>query len=642
MKVFSGWLLLLIIPVFFAKGQLVRESSNPSAIQWTTRSIACNTLCISGDCEKGSVCTPSDLHRETYKVLNMQQAIVLKDKKFWLRASYRSYFLGTVKETRTLRLPEDEDDRLFFYILGKPVQLQPGKAGDAASLQRINSVPVSIKDLMGSGDLLLGKIPEDFPDTFEVGIESARWCSKLICDVWGPWHNLWKLEQRMAQLKYPLMPVMIDTLSVKQKDSFAEVKRITLRIAPENMNRVFLRNQLDSLNEPSFLISNAYFKVYPSMKEDPVKGKIKQQQSAATLAGILQSFPEGKQLKGKIEAGDGWTRFKQALRMSNLYYLADSGELYVRKRIASDPVLQRRLAPVIAECAMIVVELTLNFPTNMFNEEMYWQARMRMAVERKDYIAALRYQVPLIRRCKAGLVPVEVLVPPGIEPDPWSMSLFINKAAMRTDRVTQQAELERLKDIDGYNPLIKYNLLACQLNQIRSYQEDTLRDAMLFLLDAFHSINSTSIPEATYSILKSRFYYYINGNRRDRKLITYQDVASISRPIPADEAIKFADDFIHLYRYDIAYAILQDHYQDIPSSQPELIRQYAYRMLYYGNFMSNRISNDASSEIIRRLHSTDQHLIGELLNQHLISWYFLSIPAVRKMYQEALDRKSVV
>lgn len=627
----------------FAQNQNLKEYRSAAAMQWLARSAACNALCLSGDCEKGNVCGNFDTYREAYKMAGIDQAVYISEKQFYLKESYKKYFLGNTKETRLLKLLDDNKDRFMIYLVGKPNGLTRGKESDVAPVQRVNSSDISLADLEAKGDLPLGKIPDEFPDSFEVGVELARYCAKLVCEVWSPYHRLHLLEHKMASLKFPVMPVLIDTNSVKSPEAFSYRKRITLKIPFAADRKKFtafeVRDIFDSLYEPSFTIEGIIINAFPSMLGDPVLNKMRLNQLAQQFLQITASFPEGASQRTRVTTGDSWLHFKEALLKTNLYYLADSGEQYVRKRIATDQFLRKRLQPLLNQLNMASIEMQVVFDETKMTEAEYWKNRMRLALDRDDYAKALSYQKPLIRLMGTKKIPVEDLMPSGFYVNPYNMSLFNNQNAYTENLKDQKEQFEHMQNVDPNNPLIKYNYLANRLNAIRDYQEDTLRDAMLNLLTDFNTINSTSIPASLYEILNTRFYYYNNATRKDRKLISMADVNGTSRHVPPGEAIKFADDLLRFNRYDLAYQILATHLDQIGADEKELSIQYAFRMLYYGHFSSLEISPNDYYKIIERLHRADKKLLALLFGEHELSYLFFADNRIRKMYEESVIQR---
>ena len=617
---------------------LLKEISNPNAMQWLARSAACNALCISGDCEKSNVCGNFDAFKEAFKNFNINDAIYIKDRKFFLKDTYKKYVLGNTKETRNLKLLDDENDRMLVYLVGKPLMLLKGNEADESPIIRVNSIPISIKDLEKPGDLQLGKVNDEFPDSFEVGIESARYCSKMICDVWSPHFQMSQFKQTISQLMYPIMPMLIDTVSVPTPEPYLVRKTITLKVPFPADKKAFTLNEikllLNDLYEAPFKTESMRILTYPSIKGDPIKNKLQQQALANSFIQQFSMTAEGKQVKGLVEYGNIWEHFKKGVHTTNLYYLADSGETYVRKRIETDVNLKNRLTPLLNELCIATIELNVLFDAVQFPEPVYWKYRMKKALNNNNEVVALSYQKHLIRLCESNAIGSNDVIPQGITATPYNLTLFNNQAALMKDDQLQKKQLEELRLVDPNNPLVKYNYFANGLNQVRSYSEDTLRDSMLFYQTEFNTINGSSIPTTLYQILNSRFYYYQVVNRKDRKLLSYRDMAPISKIIPASEALKFSDDFIRIGRYDLACEVLRNHFEDVPESNSDMTIQYCQRLLYYGKYAAFPFSADDYYRFLKRYHDADKSAFKRLFDAHQVSYLLLSEERVRKLYRD--------
>lgn len=630
-----------------AQNLLLKEYKNNASIKWVAGSIACNTLCVSGDCDKGSLCENFSPFLASFKHLPSDSAITIRNNKIYLKDSFKKNLLGTTRETKNLRLLFNDKDRIFFYLICKPLLLSTDPVAKTTPILKLQSVPVKIGDLESNGDLFLCKVPKDFweSNSIELGIEYGKYCGKMICDVWHPYHRFYQFESKSKALKYPRIPLLLDTISAKTPESFQPKKKIILQVPFPSSKKSFgvaeVRTLINNLYEPDAELTSIIITTAPTLLEDPVKSK---QQQTALANSFLQSIAansSGNKFNSVIMHGNAWASFKEAVYTTNLYYLADSGETYVRKRLSKDPELVQKLMPVFQKLSQAKIELFIPFDPIKYPEPVYWRERMRKALANNNNMAALSFQKKLIQLCGTGEIDYTGLIPEGTSPNPYNMVLFNNQCAMMKEYALQKTTFEKLREIDPNNPVIKFNFLAIRLNEIRNAPIAIIRDSMEMLLSEFVTINNTSIPLQLYHIFESRFFYYQNLYKKDRKLISYKDIQKISKNIYADEAAKLADDFVFMGRYDIAYQILIEHELSIPAGDKELQLQYLYRLLYYGKYSNIIDKKETYTDYLTRIKTLDNILFMDLFNSHYFSWLLLADEEIRRIYLEALGEMDI-
>ncbi len=128
-RFFTALVLIFCFHFIYAQQeQLIKKSDRTGFFHWTIRSISCNTSCITGDCDKGEICTDPDPFQIAYAKNTIENGFYIKDRAFYLKAGYKKYFLGNNGDARNLQLLQDNNDRVIIYLVGRPELLDPSRS----------------------------------------------------------------------------------------------------------------------------------------------------------------------------------------------------------------------------------------------------------------------------------------------------------------------------------------------------------------------------------------------------------------------------------------------------------------------------------------------------------------------------------
>ncbi len=620
---------------------------NSHAAHWWFRKLGCKVKCLLGSCDDGNVCPSVDEYKAWYKSMDMDKAFYIKESKLYLKESYKKYFIGDENNRTSPKLIADGNDRLLIYIIelsqfpcGTSYNISAG--GNAQADLSIALRPVNLARLKAKGDLMIDKLPKGFSENFEIGIKVAKYCDeKLKCEVWGFYDKLYRLEPYFTPAKYNDLPLLLDTQTAKTPEPYVEQKSLSFKIPFERNKFDFKQDDIspfiDSLNEPRFTISNIQIVAYSSVEGDSVKNQQLQEKRAASIVKVLEQQQNGTKINYTVKQGNAWDIFKKQIVLTNWYYLADSSQQYVRKRLDSDTMLLRKIEPLLKEERFATIEMKVVFDLKKLPPDEYWTYRFNKAIERKDLKRALSNQTALIKLLQEGKMEYKKFMALNIPQEPRYVNMLNNQYAMINNDTDKTLKFEELRRIDPNYPIAKYNYLALKINAAERKSQEQRREELFTQASLFGSINATAIPAGLRNTLISRFYPVLNENKKQKKPDTYNTVKEVSKNSPALEALAIADFYAQQKRFDIAAQVLFDHYNDV--QEQSLVREYSLRILYFSKASGMAEFDKQMLRIFKRLQKTDPELFCKIFNEKQVSSKFFENLHIKKLFCEQCGSK---
>lgn len=613
---------------------------NTYGAHWWFRRTGCKIKCVFGNCDDGTVCPNVDDFKAWYSSFDMEKAFYIKESKLYLNEAYKKYFIGDENNRTSPVLIADNNDRLLVYVIELSqfpcnTSYNISAGGSSQADLSIGLKPITLAQLKAKGDLAIDKLPEGFSENFEIGIKVAKYCDeKVKCDVWSFYDKMHKLKPYFNPAHYEELPLLLDTQSSKTNEAYVEQKNLTFKIPFEKNKFEFKQDDIapfiDSLNEPRFIIQNIQIVAYSSVEGDSLKNQQLQEKRAASIIKVLEQQQSGTKIKYTVKQGNSWDMFKKQIVLTNWYYLADSSQAYVRKRLDSDTSLLRKLEPLLKEERYATIEMKVMFDLKKLPPDEYWTYRFNKALERKDIKRALYNQTALIRVYAEGKMDYQKFMALRIPKEPKYVNMLNNQYVYIRDKNEQIQQFEELRKVDPNNPIVKYNYLALKINAADKLSEEQRREEMFTQASLFNSINATAIPASIRNTLVSRFYPILNENKKQKKPDTYKSIQEISKNSPVVEALAIADFYADQKRFDIATQVLLDHYDQLEDK--DMISQYSLRILYFAKATGTNNFDKQFIVIFKKLQKNDPELFCKIFNEKQVSYKFFENLHIKKLY----------
>lgn len=615
-------------------------SSKPQSHQsyWLMRKVGCNVGCITSDCDKGNVCPTYEEQRKAFIKIGIEKAFYQKDGALWLREGYKKYFIGNRTDAKQFYLLEDANDRLIVSIHPQPTILGNQKNDTAAFTKSITCKAISRKDLEKPGDFQIHKLPANFPEHYEIQLQLAPYCNNMICNLWSFYDVHASLSKYVKATPFPMLPVLIDTLSAPTPDGFAYEKEIEIPIGYygiQSFSQDFVNQVIANINEPGFQIVQATLHIHSQVTADSLPGSIQARALGNSFLSKLRSHKVAANAQIQVDVQDGWELFKDKVVLSNWYRLADSTREAVSLELMEDQFMLEQMNDFFDKFYTATLKLRIKFDPNRITEHQYWIARLERAVNEKKYTDALMFQKALIVMLDEGKIKPEQLVSDNIKATPHTLTLLNNQSAFLTSLDERVGQFKKMYEVDPNNPLIKYNLLACELNAVRMLPQDDVFDEMAKHIYLYSRINASSIPDICFETLRARYYPLLTDNMKEKKLETYEKVKYLYEKIPPAEAMVLSDDYAKINRFDIATQILFDRYKEVPLSDSSLNIQFIVRLLFYGKQSGFDFTDTYYELLIDKLSRINSPFLAQLFEQHELSYTLLNNKSMRRRYVKA-------
>jgi hypothetical protein len=615
-------------------------SSKPQShhTYWFTRKVGCKVGCITGDCDNGNFCPTYEEQRKTFIKIGIENAFYIKDGALWLRDSYKKYFIGNRTDAKQFYLLEDANDRLIVSIHPQPAMLGSQKNDTTAATKTIICKAISRKGLEKPGDYEIEKLPAKFPTHFETKLQLAPYCNNMICNLWSFYdvHN--SLDKYVNATSFPMLPLLLDTLSAPSPDLFAYEKEIEIPVGYyriQAFGQEVVNKLIADINEPEFQIIQATFYIHGNITQDSMRGIQQARMLGNGFLSKLRSHSAATTAQMQVEAMDGWELFKDKVVLSNWYRLADSTREAVALELIEDDFMLDQMSGFFDKFYTATLKLRIKFDPSRMSEHQYWIARMERAVSERKYTDALMFQKALIVMLDAGKIKPEQLVSDKIQSTPHTLTLLNNQSAFLTDLQERVSQFKKMYEVDPNNPLIKYNLLACELNAVRMLPQDDVFNEMAKHIYLYSRINASSIPDICYEILRARYYPLLTDNMKEKKLETHDKVKYLYAKIPPAEVMVLADDYAKINRFDIATQVLFDRYKEVQLSDSLLNIQFIVRLLFYGKQSGFDFTDAYYELLIDKLYRINPSFLANLFEQHELSYTLLNNKSIRRRYVKA-------
>lgn len=614
---------------------------------WWLRRMGCKLSCLFGKCDDGNVCPNTEEYKTWYSTFDMDKAFYIKESKLYLKADYKKYFIGDENNRTAPKLITDGNDRLLVYIIelsqfpcGTSYNISAG--GSSQADLSIGLKPITLAQLKSKGDVQIDKLPTGFSENFEIGIKVVKYCDeKVKCSVWSFYDKLNRLQPYFTAPKYEDLPLLLDTQTAKTPEPYVEQKNLSFKIPFERNKFEFKQEDIspfiDSLNEPRFTISNIQIVAFSSVEGDSIKNQQLQEKRAASIVKVLEQQQSGSKIKYTVKQGNAWEIFKKQIVLTNWYYLADSSQQYVRKRLDADTTLLRKLEPLLKEERFATIEMKVVFDLKKLPPDEYWTYRFNKALERKDIKRALSNQTALIKLVQEGKMDYNKFMAIQIPQEPKYINMLNNQYVIVKNENEKIGKFEELRKIDPNYPLAKYNFLALKINAAEKMTQEQRREELFTQASLFASINATAIPSNIRSTLVSRFYPVLNENKKQKKPDTYNTVKEVSKNSPVLEALAIADFYANQKRFDIAAQVLFDHYNEV--QEQSLVKEYSLRLLYFSKASGNAEFDKQMLSIFKRLQKTEPELFCKIFNEKQVSSKFFENLHIKKLYCEQCGSK---
>jgi hypothetical protein len=605
---------------------------------WLARKVACNTTCITGKCDKGNVCPTYEEQRKVFIKIGIEKAFYLKDGSLWLREGYKKYFIGNRVDAKQFYLLEDANDRLIVSVHPQPAMLGSNKNDTNTYTKSFICKAISRNDLEKQGDYQIDKLPANFTDRFEIKLQLAPYCSNMICNLWGFYDVHIGLSKYVKATGFPLMPVLIDTLSAPTPDEFAYEKEINISVGyyrTQTYTQEFINKLVADINEPNYQIVQATFQIHSYVTTDSLRGIQQARLLGNSFISKLRLHPYAAGAHMQVDAIDGWELFKDQVVLTNWYRLADSTREAVALELNDDDFMLEQMNGFLDKFYTATLKLRIKFDPNRMSEHQYWIARLERAVKEKKYTDALMFQKALIVMLAENKIRPEQLVSENIKATPHTLTLLNNQSAYLSSLDERVVQFKKMYEIDPNNPLIKYNLLASELNAVCHLPQDDVFDEMAKHIYLYTRINAASIPAICFEILRARYYPLLTDNMKEKKLETYEKVKYLYANIPPAEVMVLADDYASINKFDIATQVLFDRYKEVPLKDSALNLQFIVRLLFYGKQSGFDFTDAYYELLVDKLYRINPTFLAQLFEQHELSYTLLNNKSIRRRYLKA-------
>lgn len=617
------------------------------AFHWWKRRVGCRINCIFGKCDEGTVCNAYDDLKELFSKVDIDKGFYIKDRKLYLKEDYKKYFMSD--ERNTTKLIADKNDRLLVYIIEKSqfpcnTNYNISVGANTQNGLEIGLKPVTIGQLTAKGDVAIDKLPEGFSGDFEIAFSVIKYCDeKVKCEVYNFYDKLTRLKPYFTPVAFETLPLLLDTQTAKVNESFLEVKTLSWNIPFErnkfDYKQTDIEPIIDSLNEPKFIIQEIKITAYSSVEGDSAQNAQLQEKRAASIVKVLEQKQPGVKIKYTVKQGDAWSLFKRQIVLTNYYYMADSSQAAVRKKLREDTTMLRKVEPLLQAERFAAVEMRVAFDLKKLSAEEYWAYRIQKAIDKKDYKKALAHQTALIKLVKEGKVSVDKFLAIPIANDKKLISLLNNRAVFIADVKEQLQTFEDISKIEANNPILKYNILAMRLNAISGLDNNARREELQILSSQFSSLTANAIPTKLYNTLRTRFHPIISSERKSKKGETYKNIKELSENSPLLEAVFLADFYADQKRFDLAAQILLDHYLELSDEQRSLCKEYCLRMIYFSKAGHVESAEKQYYQVFKKLQKTNPEVFCEVFNASKVSFKFFENLHIKKLYCETCGSK---
>ncbi len=228
---------------------------------------------------------------------------------------------------------------------------------------------------------------------------------------------------------------------------------------------------LDTLDVPEFTIDSIFIEAHSSIEGDSAINAELQIKRGQTIAQAILEKYKALSKKVRVVYDDSWELFREQIKKDPDYgWLADTTKAYVRERLAKDPVLLKKLEPLLQEqrFARIVLYVTVDIKGGA--ELRYFQRKMDQALQKKDVRLALGIQRYLISQVVNGRYSPDVVLNLKLPTDPAFAQLHLNRIWMEykyiDSGIVKEKHCQELKKWERFlarNEIYQYNTIVCKL-----------------------------------------------------------------------------------------------------------------------------------------------------------------------------------
>ncbi len=619
-----------------------KQKAKGHFFHWFGRSIACNTACVFDYCDKKSVCPDYSLQHDLFIKVWIPNAFYIKAGKLWLKETHKKYFVGNTTDARICRILNDDNDRLVIFIYPRPKYLDIASADSLQPIKEFICKPLTKKVIeKAAGDVEIDNLPKEFDIDFELSLFVAPYCSKGLCAIWRYEDTHASMKKYVLSTPYPLLPLLVDTSVGILSESFKTNTSIKLRVPLESQQGIGAKEArllIDTLDEPPFKIKKATIFVNPILTTDSNMAVRLAFAKANVFFSSLGSHPYAGGFAKKIEVDDSWENFKQQVVLTQWYRLADSSRVAVAKELMYDKELAKNMRNFLNEIYTASLVLDVNFDASKTQEAGYWSYRIKKAAKEGKVKNALSYQKSLFRMVGENKILPEQALIPELDFNSGNIVLLNNQYAIQPDYVKSSEAFRQIYEIDKNNAQTKYNLLAAELNAIRTLPHTDVYDGMLKNKYLFTRINASTIPEDYYSIIKARFYPLETEDTEYKKSAGYDKVRTLYLNIPPGEVMILSDDYAEVGRFDIATNMLFDRFKDIALNDSALNMQYVVRLLYYGKTSGFNFSDSYYELMLDKIYRFNPDLLKHMFEKHELSYTLLNNKTIRRKYLRVIKK----
>jgi hypothetical protein len=640
-KILLLFLLGLSGSTVFSQNLLRNEpgKANGRSIYWLMRNTGCLTTCFTGKCDQGNSCSDYKQQRKVFYDVGISKSFYIKTGKLYLKEEFKKYLIGNNSDAVHFRLLDDPNDRLVVTLIPRLPSLGKVSPSDTiTAMTEFSCKPISRKSLESIGDILIDELPIGFSEDFEVKLDLALYCSKMLCTIWGYNDVHHSIKKYVNSTSYPLLPMLIDSISAPLPGKFEVKKTIKLKIPMGTERSRFTKSEIAQIiaaqNEPPFRISKVKVNVFPTITNDTNMSNAHALMLANSfIDGVLQQ-PSGLKAQSEVMVENGWEHFKEKVILTNWYRLADSVPEAVRKELREKKDLSAAMSKFLTNLTVANVELEISFDNADNNEAVYWSYKFKNAIESKNLEAALTAQIALMKMANENRVDPKELTNYKLPLTFDYIPLKNNQAAYITNPQEQIRAFEEIYDLDQNNAFSKYNLLASRLNYFRSLPHLQQVEEMRKYIEQQERISKGSIPQVLYDILEIRYYPLKTDGRLVKRWEKFSEVIYLSDPVPASEVIKLADDYVTIGRYDIATQILFSKYEALLPEDSATNMHFVWRLLYYGRYSGYDFSENMYTDMLGKIYKFNPSLLIKMHEERELSYKLLQNKANQKRYLE--------
>ena len=273
---------------------------------------------------------------------------------------------------------------------------------------------------------------------------------------------------------------------------------------------------IQNLKEPAFEITNLTITAYSSFDGDNVFNDFLQKKRAESIVNAFQSR-QTKDLKYNIIYDDGWDLFKKDVAGTEFANLTKMNKEAAKKQLTDKAMTD--LEPILARHRFAKINMQVNYETTGEHQASFVAHKFNKALAAKNYPLATAVQKYILEKIQSGVYGKNIITLLEIAPNKENIPFLINRLCMDFAvsgkfSPEMKKDLENWAQLDPQNQVLKYNLLAAELNATTHRSQDflTSKIAQLAGFKSSGKISSSKIEQAEFKLQMELFNVAQKGN----------------------------------------------------------------------------------------------------------------------------------